>query len=114
MNLRTLSFVLLWMWQLLAAQENFDLPEFVNFEGRVRPLNSLENAVANALCEKQKCAGLKPQTLLQKIVDGSADSLNVFRVNRSMTVEILHLDPARREFKRSDFEESGRNGSRPR
>ena len=106
MNLRTLSFVLLWMWQLLAAQENFALPEFVNFEGRVRPLNSLENAVANALCEKQKCAGLKPQTLLQKIVDGSADSLNVFRVNRSMTVEILHLDPARREFKRSDFEES--------
>ena len=54
MNLRMLSFVLLWMWQLLAAQENFDLPEFVNFEGRVRPLNSLENAVANALCEKQK------------------------------------------------------------
>lgn len=98
MNLRMLALVLLLVGQVLAAQENFALPEFVNFDGRVRPLNSLENAVADALCEKRKCAGLKPQMLVQKIVNGSADSLNVFRVNRSMAVEILHLDPLRRDL----------------
>lgn len=106
MTFRMLALVLLLVGQVLAAQENFALPEFVNFDGRVRPLNSLENAVADALCEKRKCAGLKPQQLVQKIVNGSADSLNVFRVNRSMAVEILHLDPLRRDFKRSDFDEN--------
>lgn len=86
------------------ASQTFELPEFVNFEGRFRPLNSMENAVANSLCEKKKCAGLKPAILVQRIREGSADSIEVFRIHRATTVDILHLDPSRRTFKRQEFE----------
>jgi len=89
--------------QAFAAQ-TFEFPEFVNFEGRFRPLNSMENAVANSLCEKKKCAGLKPAILVQRIREGSADSIEVFRIHRATTVDILHLDPSRRTFKRQEFE----------
>jgi hypothetical protein len=86
------------------AVQTFEFPEFVNFEGRFRPLNSMENAVANSLCEKKKCAGLKPAILVQRIREGSADSIEVFRIHRATTVDILHLDPSRRTFKRQEFE----------
>lgn len=101
------SFLFLGMILLNAqafAAQTFEFPEFVNFEGRFRPLNSMENAVANSLCEKKKCAGLKPAILVQRIREGSADSIEVFRIHRATTVDILHLDPSRRTFKRQEFE----------
>ncbi|MBP5247345.1 MAG: cytochrome c biogenesis protein CcsA [Fibrobacter sp.] len=79
-------------------------PEFVDFNGRYRPLNSMENEVTNALCEKKKCVGLRPAALVQRIRNGSADSAPVFRINRATTVDILHLDPERRTFMRKEFE----------
>lgn len=91
---------------LLLAAALFAEPFAVDFEGRLRPENSFAAAVADRLCEKKKCAGISAEDLVLKIRQGRADSLEVFRVNRSAAVEILKLDGNRRQFRRSDFEES--------
>jgi len=107
MIFRCVFFWLIFFWSANAfAVETFEFPEFVNFDGRIRPLNSMENAVANSLCEKKKCAGLAPAVLVRRIRNGSADSVDVFCIHRAMTVDILHLEPSRRTFKRKEFETS--------
>lgn len=90
---------------LILAVTIFAEPFAVNFEGRLRPENSFAAAVSDRLCEKKKCAGIPAESLVREIRQGSADSLEVFRVNRSAAVEILKLDENRRQFRRSDFDD---------
>lgn len=81
-------------------------PFAVDFGGRARPQNSFELLLSHRVCESRKCAGISPDELFSKIRSGEADSIEVFRVNRAVAVEILHLDKKRRNFCRGDFERS--------
>ena len=80
------------------------IPDWIRFESRIRPRQSFEILLAERLCEKTKCDGFSAAEILQKIWNGTADSLEVFRISRSTAVEILHLPQNRRTFRRSEFE----------
>ena len=89
------------------STENFSasIPTTVNFENRIRPLESFEILLAERLCEKRKCADFSAAEILQNILSGKADSQKIFAVNRATARDILHLPKDRRYFLRSEFDD---------
>lgn len=76
----------------------------VDFGGRKMPVRTFSLLAAESFCGKASCARISGDSLLLKVRNGSADSAEVFRVNRFTALEILHLDLHRRDFRRADFD----------
>jgi len=97
---RVFSFLLL--LSAFAFAEHFA----VNFGGRIRPLFSLENFLAYDFCGKSSCGGVAADSLLIAVRSGVADSSEIFRVDRSDAVDILHLEKGKRFFSYEEFKAS--------